>query len=119
MRFMTGDYERLSHPKRWVRAAFNTTILLFQFLFYVIRSCVLPSTEGQLLESIEISGKHYPKFTLQLSDGTSITKTDFELALEDAVSASEARRILHRHYPQKIRVTYRRNAPQQCSCTYL
>ena len=74
---------------------------------------------GTLEGFCELGGKHYPRYSFSLPDGSVRTRTDTELALEDAVTPDEARRILRRRCPRKVTVRCSRRNPDKCRCVYL
>ena len=72
------------------------------------------------LEGFDLrDGKHYPRYTYPLPDGTVLRRTDERLALEDAVAAEEAAALLRRKYPREVKVRCSRRRPEKSRCLYL
>lgn len=119
MRFLSGDYASLTRPEKLLRAAVNLLTAPFLLLSALLGQLIQPSVQG-VLEGFDVrDGKHYPRFFFDLPDGRRIRRTDTSLALEDAVTPAQARRILRRRYPRPVTVTYHRRHPERCSCRYL
>lgn len=75
--------------------------------------------DGVLLGFEESDGKHYPRYSFSLPDGTETVRVDTHAAVEDLVDEQMAMRILHRKYPRDVRVRCSRRDPGDSRCVYV
>ncbi len=85
----------------------------------LVQSALCRETKGTLEGFDEIGGRHYPRYTYSLPDGTLLRCTGTQVSLEDSVAPEEVVRILRRRCPRQITVRYSRKRPGESSCIYL